>query len=268
MKKISILLIFLILSSCSRDDNNSSSDNSIKKLVKSIHVVENSNIPGNPVTDRTITFSYSGDQIINISTLRKGAATPYNIIIGYNNGLVDKVSFSSSNSNLKFNYTNGKLMSANYYKIPGYNTDALFNFTYDADRLQKIAYTGTNANFTNELTYNNENVSNIKIIKNGSYQNYTHSYPVSYDAKYNAFSHLSRDQQILFALLGDDEVGDFAVFNGFSWSSFWGKHNVTSYKNYTFAYEYDKDDYVKKLSLSYPNQNNATTQTTFEYTYQ
>lgn len=255
MKKlIPVLLMFCVY--CSRDSDESQKNDDSNKI-QLLKVSENCNC-NRPISNREIKFVYSGDNLTKID-YGNGRETT----LTYSENLLDKVSFSTSSSNMKFNYTNKRLSSVNYNKIPGYNVDGIFQLSYDNNNLSSVKYEDKNNKFTNNLIYTNGKLSEIKVSKNsGSFK----SYSIEYDDKLNGFSNLTFEQKILFSLLGENEIGEFIPFNGFSMSSFFGMNNVTKYKSYNFSYQYNGNK-VKSLKLTYQNFQNAITETNFEYIY-
>ena len=180
---------------------------------------------------------------------------------------------SNSNSYLKLNYTNDKVTSINYYKIPGYNTDALYKLSYNNNQLNKVEYTGTNRNYVFNISYNGENVNSIN------------NNTLSYDSKYNAFAGIdfvqqlilalvSGDdfvQQLILALVSGDETGEFNTFSYYNYGTVFGKNNVLGYKNYGINFIVSniyEGEFIKKINLSYLKQNGYPTETSFEYTYE
>ncbi|WP_313600124.1 hypothetical protein [Epilithonimonas vandammei] len=66
MKNSAILFcLFAIAVSCKSDNDDDNQPSANTKKVKTIRVIENSNIPNYPIVDRTITFTYDGNNIKN-----------------------------------------------------------------------------------------------------------------------------------------------------------------------------------------------------------
>lgn len=261
MKNLAILFcLFAIALSCKSDNDDDNQPSANTKKVKTIRVIENSNIPNYPIVDRTITFTYDGNNIKNINFIKKGSSWSSDIIFSYVGSKLDKVIASSnSNSYLKLNYTNDKVTSINYYKIPGYNTDALYKLSYNNNQLNKVEYTGTNRNYVFNISYNGENVNSIN------------NNTLSYDSKYNAFAGIDFVQQMILALVSGDETGEFNTFSYYNYGTVFGKNNVLGYKNYGINFIVSniyEGEFIKKINLSYLKQNGYTTETSFEYTYE
>ncbi|WP_374440632.1 hypothetical protein [Epilithonimonas sp.] len=261
MKNLLILFSLVAIAiSCKSDNDDEKLSSANAKKVKTIHVIENSNIPNYPIVDRTITFTYDGNSIKNINFIKKGSSSSSDIIFYYVNSRLDRVNFSSnSNSYLKLNYTNDKVTSINYYKIPGYNTDALYKLSYNGNQINKIEYSGTNRNFVFNISYNGENVNSIN------------NNALSYDSKNNAFAGIDLVQQLILALISGDETGEFNTFSYYHYGTVFGKNNVLGYKNYGINFMVSniyEGDFIKKINLTYLKQNGYTTETSFEYTYE
>ena len=84
MKNLSILFcLFAIAVSCKSDNDDDNQPSASIKKVKTIRVIENSNMPNESIVDKTITFSYDGNNIKNLNFKKKQSSSSSDIIFSY-----------------------------------------------------------------------------------------------------------------------------------------------------------------------------------------
>lgn len=251
LKKISLLIVFLSILSCSGDDNNAVNPVTeeapilLKKVTETIYYSGESEVS-------TTDFVYENNQLISSSTSSTRSAVIYKTNFSYNGEKVSETIHYNNDverSRNAYVYNGNNLMQIVSNRTDQSRTD--FSYSNDVVVTKKTGYVNNGnytVNHTESYIYNLGNRTEEQVVSSqfGAPENSKTVY--AFDAKNNPAKYMNKYLRYQFSAEGFDGLSQN---NMISRLSYWPADTATP-KLYTYEFVYDANNFPTEIKQFSP----------------